>query len=84
MIGLGVLSWAFVIGLPVAVIYLLVGQSALRTQIAALERKLYQLTVDTNRRLSPKWLFQNLLLKMANRQKRLRRSKQVQLQVPQQ
>jgi hypothetical protein len=47
MIGLGVLAGAFVIGLPVAVIYLLVGQSALRTQIAALERKLYQLTVDT-------------------------------------
>jgi len=41
MIGLGVLAGAFVIGLPVAVIYLLVGQSALRTQIAALERKLY-------------------------------------------
>ena len=47
MIGLGVLAGAFVIGLPVAVIYLLVGQSALRTQIAALERKLYQLTADT-------------------------------------
>ena len=47
MIGLGVLAGAFVIGLPVAVIYLLVGQSALWTQIAALERKLYQLTVDT-------------------------------------